>query len=74
MVRFRFFIQTNMREKAYRAICCSSSCILARLETFFGFGFGMEGKGVESFCKNISKVVFLIVPSILNSAYPVEPI
>ena len=65
-----------MREKAYRAICCSSSCILARLETFFGFGFGTEGKGVESFCKNkiLAKLCSLIVPSILNPAYPVEPI
>ena len=45
-------------EKAYRAICCSSSCILARLERFFGFGFGKEGSGVESFCKDISKSGF----------------
>lgn len=45
-------------EKAYRAICCSSSCILARLERFFGFGFGKEGSGVESFCMTISKLCF----------------
>ena len=45
-------------QKAYRAICCSSSCILARLERFFGFGFGKEGSGVESFYKKISKLHF----------------
>ena len=39
---------------AYRAICCSRSCILARLETFIGFGLGNEGSGVESFCGGIS--------------------
>ncbi len=44
--------------EAYRAICCSSSCTLARLERFFGFGFGKEGSGVESFCKKISKLWF----------------
>lgn len=35
-------------ERAYRAICCSSSWILARLEMFFGFGFGGWGFGMES--------------------------
>ena len=27
----------------YRAICCSKSCIFARLEVFLGLGFGNDG-------------------------------
>ena len=53
LVACLFSIET--REKAYRAICCSSSCILARLERFFGFDFGKEGSGVELFYRKISK-------------------
>lgn len=39
----------SMRE-SYRAICCSSSPIFARLETFLGFGRGIRGGGVDSLC------------------------
>ena len=54
-----FSFEICVRRLIYRAICCSSSCILARLEMFFGFGFGTEGRGVESFCKKIvSKLWF----------------
>ena len=39
---------------AYRAICCSNSSILARLERFFGLALGAAGGGVDSLLSNQS--------------------
>lgn len=46
----------------YRAICCSRSSIFARFETFFGFGLGVLGGGVESLCKAISIISVFPLP------------
>lgn len=41
---------SKMGKESYCAICCSSSSILARFDVFLGFGLGVRGGGVDSFC------------------------
>lgn len=59
------------KEITHRAICCSRSWILARFDTFVGFGFGTDGGGSESFCCNISISHFQKTP---NDSYSAKPI
>ena len=64
---------TWRRRHVYRSISCSSSWILARLETFFGFGFGGCGGGFVSFYAAI-KMLALLGDSFSIKTYPAEPV